>query len=89
MLTAPGAGRDARLEPAIAGAHFVLATRADPPASEDDRDGYMWILPPPGRARPWRIGWVLDRGEAGLSHWALRHPLHQADFHDRNTFLKV
>ena len=32
---------------------------------------------------------VLDRGEAGLSHWALRHPLHQADFHDRNTFLKA
>ncbi len=32
---------------------------------------------------------VLDRGEAGLSHWALRHPQHQADFHDRSTFLQA
>ena len=29
---------------------------------------------------------VIDRGQKGLSHWALRHgPM--ADFHDRSTFL--
>ena len=32
---------------------------------------------------------VLDRGEAGLSHWALSHPEHRADFHDRSTFLQA
>lgn len=30
---------------------------------------------------------VIDKGAEGLSHWALRHG-EQADFHDRNTFLK-
>ena len=32
---------------------------------------------------------VLDRGEAGLSHWAVRHPQHRADFHDRSTFVQA
>ena len=29
---------------------------------------------------------VIDRGQEGLSHWALRHGP-KADFHDRSTFL--
>ena len=29
---------------------------------------------------------VIDRGQEGLSHWALRHGS-KADFHDRSTFL--
>ena len=29
---------------------------------------------------------VIDRGQDGLSHWALSHG-QKADFHDRSTFL--
>ena len=30
---------------------------------------------------------VLDRGDTGLSHWAIRHPSDHADFHQRQGFL--
>ena len=30
---------------------------------------------------------VLDRGDTGLSHWAIRHPGDHADFHQRQGFL--
>ena len=31
---------------------------------------------------------VLDRGDKGLSHWAISHPSDRADFHQRSAFLK-
>jgi len=31
---------------------------------------------------------VLDRGDKGLSYWAISHPGDRADFHQRSSFLK-
>ena len=31
---------------------------------------------------------VLDRGDKGLSYWAISHPSDRADFHQRSAFLK-
>ena len=52
-------------------------------------DGRLPLQPwwPTGVCPELALSAVIDRGAAGLSHWALQHG-HQADFHHRSTFLK-
>ena len=42
---------------------------------------------PPGIGPDIALTAVLDRGDKGLSHWAISHPGERADFHQRQAFL--
>ena len=69
-----------------------------PPTIQLQRGAYQLRLDARIALEPWwtpgvcpdlALSCVLDRGEAGHSHWAVRHPQHRADFHDRSTFVQA
>ena len=68
-----------------------------PPTVRLERSGHQLQLDARIALEPWwtpgvcpdlALTAVIDRGQKGLSHWALSHG-RKADFHDRSTFLKA
>ena len=68
-----------------------------PPTVRLERSGHQLQLDARIALEPWwtpgvcpdlALTAVIDRGQEGLSHWALSHG-RKADFHDRSTFLKA